>query len=64
MLVVHLGVTCRKQLGSTLGSLRKLGVPLLGLAANGSVASRDPAYTYGYYGANDKAGHSRKRSPR
>lgn len=47
IVVVRLGVTNRERLGRALGSLRKLDVPVLGLVANGSVASGDAAYGYG-----------------
>lgn len=63
VVVVRLGQTSREQVRRTISSLRKLGVPLLGVAANGAAASSDPAYGYGYtYGAKDKRGHGKKRS--
>lgn len=62
VLVVRLGETSRERLRRTIGSLQKLDVPLLGLAANGAVASQDPAYGYGYaYGYTGKEARSRKR---
>lgn len=63
VVVVRLGATSREQVRRTIGSLQKLGVPLLGVAANGALASNDPAYGYGYpYGAKDKRGHGKKRA--
>lgn len=47
IVVVGLGKTPRERLQRCLGSLRKLDVPILGLVANGSVPSGDPAYGYG-----------------
>ena len=47
IVVVRLGETSRERLGRALASLRKLDVPLLGLVANGAVASGDAAYGYG-----------------
>lgn len=65
VIVVRLGETSRGQVRRTLGSLQKLGVPLLGVVANGALASSDPAYGYGYtYGAKDKRGHGKKREKR
>jgi capsular exopolysaccharide synthesis family protein len=56
LVVVRLGVTNREQVRRTISSLQKLGVPLLGLVANGAVPSHDPAYGYGY-----AAGYAEKR---
>ena len=47
IVVVRLGETSRERLSRALASLRKLDVPLLGLVANGAVASGDAAYGYG-----------------
>lgn len=47
IVVVRLGVTNRERLGRALGSLRKLNVAILGIVANGAVASGDAAYGYG-----------------
>ncbi len=47
IVVVGLGKTPRERLQRGLASLRKLDVPILGLVANGSVPSGDPAYGYG-----------------
>ncbi|MBW3638885.1 MAG: CpsD/CapB family tyrosine-protein kinase [Actinobacteria bacterium] len=60
VVVVRLGETSREQLRRTIGSLQKLGVPLLGVVANGAVASSGPAYGYGYtYGAKVSGGTGR-----
>ena len=65
VVAVRLGATNREQVRRTIGSLQKLGVPLLGVVANGAVASHDPAYGYGYtYGAKDKRRRVLKRSRR
>lgn len=61
VLVVRLGETSREQVRRTIGSLQKLGVPLLGVVANGAVASHDPAYGY-TYGAKDKRGRRGRRA--
>lgn len=47
VVVVRLGETSRERLKRALGSFRKLDVPVLGLVANGSVASGDAAFGYG-----------------
>jgi len=47
VVVVRLGETSRERLDRALSSLRKLDVPVLGLVANGAVASGDAAYGYG-----------------
>lgn len=56
ILVVRLGQTSRERLSRALASVRKLNVPLLGLVANGAVASGDAAYAYRYT-------YSRKAAP-
>ena len=60
VVVVQLGQTSRERLNRTLGSIRKLNVPLLGLVANGAVARGDAAYGYGYgYGYYGRKGAAR-----
>lgn len=63
VVVVRLGVTNREQVRRTIGSLQKLGVPLLGLVANGAVPSHDPAYGYagGYTEKRDRGKKGRKQ---
>ena len=65
VVVVRLGETTRERTRRTIGNLQKLGVPLLGLVANGAVPSHDPAYGYGYaYGDGDQRGRGKKGRPR
>ena len=59
IVVVRLGVTSRERLKRALASLRKLNAPLLGLVANGAVASGDAAYGYGKkYGYERRGGRA------
>lgn len=65
VVVVRFGETSRERLRRTIGNLQKLGVPLLGLVANGAVAAHDPAYGYGYvYGSYGERQVARKGSRR